>query len=236
MLHQFIFAAPRPGMSEAEFQDYWVHRHAVDFASKIPGIRRYAVDTRIARPDETGAPLFSGCAEIWLDDVDALLAALQSPELIRGARADEPNWAAFWQTIALNTDTEVLLPGPPVRRADGLVKLMVLLKRLPGTTMDAFRRHARDVHAPKVLAMPGLRRLHVCPVPDMFYAVSETPFDGVAMLWFDDVAAMDAALASPAYVDGVLPDAATFLDTRYMHTLAMTEHWIIGPDATEVTP
>jgi len=29
MIHQFIFAYPKPGMSEADFQKYWVEQHAV---------------------------------------------------------------------------------------------------------------------------------------------------------------------------------------------------------------
>ena len=66
MIHQLIFAHPRPGMSEAEFQRYWVEEHAVRYASKIPQVRRYLVDTRIALPGETGEPEWSGLAEIWL--------------------------------------------------------------------------------------------------------------------------------------------------------------------------
>ena len=38
VIHQFIFAYPRPGMTEAEFQRYWVEGHAVNYASKIPQI------------------------------------------------------------------------------------------------------------------------------------------------------------------------------------------------------
>jgi hypothetical protein len=55
MIHQLIFAYPRPGMSEADFQDYWLNKHAVNFASKIPQIRKYLVDTRIALPGESVA-------------------------------------------------------------------------------------------------------------------------------------------------------------------------------------
>lgn len=227
MLHQFIFASPRPGMTEAAFQDYWVKRHAVDYASKIPGIRIYAVDTRI--PDGA-APLFGGCAEIWLDDVDALLGALQSPELIRGARADEPNWAAFWQTIALNTETVPILEGPPFARDALPVKVMLMLKRRPGMDLAVFRTYAEDVHAPRMARLPGLRRYHQCPVPEAFYAVAETPLDAVHLLWFDDAAAAEAALASADFAAAFTDDAPNFLDTRYLHRMVVRENWIIGPD------
>lgn len=230
MLHQFIFAAPKPGMSEAAFQDYWVHGHAVTYASKIPGIRLYAVDTRIA--DDTAQPLFGGCAEIWLDDVDALLGALQSPELIRGARADEPNWAAFWQTIALNTETVPVVEGPPFAREALPVKVMLMLKRRPGMTLAVFREHCLTVHAPRMAALPGLRRYHQCFVPEAFYAVAETPLDAVHLLWFDDAAAAAAALASPAFDAAFTAAAPEFLDTRYLHRMVVRENWIIGPDSS----
>ena len=57
MIHQLIFAAPKPGMTVAEFQDYWVDVHAVKFASKIPQIRKYLIDTTIQIDDDTNARL-----------------------------------------------------------------------------------------------------------------------------------------------------------------------------------
>ena len=34
MIHQHILAAPRPGLSELEFQDYWRYVHALRYARK----------------------------------------------------------------------------------------------------------------------------------------------------------------------------------------------------------
>ena len=65
MIHQLIFAYPKPGMSEAEFQRYWLEVHAIQYASKIPQIRRYMIDTRIPQGADD-EPLWSGVAEIWL--------------------------------------------------------------------------------------------------------------------------------------------------------------------------
>jgi uncharacterized protein (TIGR02118 family) len=232
MLHQFIFAAPKPGMTEAAFQEYWVHRHAVTYAAKIPGIRLYAVDTRIPGGPQPEPPLFGGCAEIWLDDAEALVNALRSPELIDGARADEPNWAAFWQTIALNTETVALLDGPPISRETLPVKVMLMLKRKPGMSLTEFRNYSLEVHGPRMKALPGLRRYHQCLTPEPFYAVAETPLDAVHLLWFDDEAAADAALTSPAFETAFTADAPNFLDTRYLHRMVVRENWIIGPDAS----
>jgi hypothetical protein len=41
MIHQFIFAGPKPGLSADAFQSYWVNFHAVDYAARIPQIRQY---------------------------------------------------------------------------------------------------------------------------------------------------------------------------------------------------
>ena len=109
MIHQLIFAAPKPGMAERDFQDYWRTVHAVRFASRIPQIRKYAVDDRVPRPTDSGEPTWSGVGEIWLRDDEEQIASLQTPEFIEGARADEPNWAAFWRTLVLDTDAHTVL-------------------------------------------------------------------------------------------------------------------------------
>ena len=79
MIHQFIFAAPRPGMTEQQFQDYWVNVHAVKYASKIPQIVQYSVSTRLPFGPETEEPLWSGLvgALVFLVSV-GLMASTQS--------------------------------------------------------------------------------------------------------------------------------------------------------------
>src|ERR1700752_3900858 len=98
MIHQFIFAAPKPGLTPAAFQSYWIHFHAVDFASKIPQILENLVAQRVHFPVQHALPYFEGVAEIWLADEQSQLASLQTPEFLQGARIDEPRWAAFWLT------------------------------------------------------------------------------------------------------------------------------------------
>ena len=230
MIHQLIFARPRPGMSEVDFQKYWVEVHAVKYASKIPQIRRYMVDTRIPQPGETDDPLFSGIAEIWLANEQEQLASLETPEFLQGARADEPNWAAFWATIGLDTTTHVLLEGPPLTRDPAWVKQVVLLKRREGIPLETFRRYSLQIHGPQVLGLPGLRRYILCHVRDGLYAVGESRFDAVAMYWFDDLPALEAATASPL-ARQLQDDEALFLETRYRFSMVTREHWIIGPEA-----
>lgn len=228
MIHQMIFAHPKPGMTEAEFQRYWVEVHAVKYASKIKQIKRYLIDTRIPFGDDGGDPLWSGVAEIWLENEEEQIASLQSKEFLEGARADEPNWAAFWRTVGLDTDTHILLEGPPLAQDSSLIKMIGLIKRKPGMNLNDFRAHCFEVHAPLVLRLPGLRRYYQCHARDAHYAVGESMFDAVVQLWFDDTAALEHALTS-AEGKAAAADQPNFVDMRYAHTMVCKEHWVIGP-------
>jgi uncharacterized protein (TIGR02118 family) len=228
MIHQFIFAYPRPGMTEAEFQRYWVEVHAVQYASKIPQIRRYLVATRVALPGEKGDPLWCGVGEVWLENEQEQIESLQSTEFLDGARRDEPNWAAFWRTVGLDTTAHPILSGPEEARDSGMVKLLILSKRREGLPLDRFRSYCLDTHAAKVTELPGLRRYIQGHVRDGAYAVGEAILDCVEQLWFDSV---DAALTAQRSVqhDMVRADYRLFAEERYVHTMLVQEHWIIGP-------
>ncbi|MBK8175668.1 MAG: EthD family reductase [Rhodospirillales bacterium] len=235
MIHQFIFAHPRPGMSEEAFQRYWVEIHAVRYASRIPQIRRYLVDTRIPLPGESGEPMWSGVAEIWLANVEEQLASLQTPEFLLGARADEPNWAAFWLTRGLDTYAHVLLPGPPETRDSKMVKLLLLSKRREGLPLEAFREYCLGTHAAKVMHVPGLRRYVQGHVVDGFYSVGEAVLDCVEQLWFDDLDALLAANRSMEH-QIVRADYRLFTEERYLHEMIVRENWIIGPAERPYVP
>jgi uncharacterized protein (TIGR02118 family) len=82
-----------------------------------------------------------------------------------------------------------------------MIKSLSLLTRKPHLSHDEFVRHWVTVHAPLAHAVPGLRRYvqnhivgerHRADIPTTDVAV-----DGVAELWFDDLATMQRANASP---------------------------------------
>lgn len=73
-----------------------------------------------------------------------------------------------------------------------MTKLIVFLTKRDDLTNDEFRRYWRDVHGPLGAKMPGVRKYI------QNHATADgAPFDGVAEMWFDDTAAMQAAFASP---------------------------------------
>lgn len=80
----------RPDLTDAEFFDYWRNIHG-PIGARIPGLRRLVQSHTIAGQPGVRAADFDGMAELWFDDLDALLAARQSPEW-RASTADEANF------------------------------------------------------------------------------------------------------------------------------------------------
>lgn len=232
MIHQLIFAAPKPGMTEQDFQDYWLDVHAVQYASKIPQIRKYMIDKRIPLPGEDpGAePLWSGVAEIWLDNEQEQLASLQTDEFLNGARLDEPKWAAFWRTVVLDTDAHVLLEGPEPTGDPDWIKMIMLVKRKEGLPLAEFRERSLGGHAELMAEVPGLRRYTQCHTRDGYYGIGEAVLDAAYQLYFDDADAVRAALGSTEFKRAE-EDLYSIVEQRYVHRLLFTEHWVIGPQA-----
>jgi hypothetical protein len=201
----------------------------VRYASRIKQIRKYLIDTRIAERDDPVDPLWSGVAEIWLDDEQSQLESLQSPEFLDGARLDEPRWAAFWRTLALDTDAYVVHDGTLEPGDTSGVKLMILVKRREGLPLRVFRDYSLTALAQRVRAIPGLRRYLQGHVRDGAYGVGEATLDMVHQLWFDDADALRDALASAEGV-AALDALHSITEPRYAHRLTLREHWVIGPE------
>jgi uncharacterized protein (TIGR02118 family) len=232
MIHQLIFAAPKPGMTAEEFQDYWVNVHAVKYASKITQIKKYMIDTRILFAGDFGQPLLphQGVAEIWIEPEDQI-ASLQSKEFLEGARLDEPNWAAFWQTFVIDTNAHEIIAGPPLSKNQDWVKMIILHKRIPGIPLDNYRQYALKAHAPVMSDLPGLRRYLQCHTVDGYYVIGESAcFDGAEIIWFDSKEALAESLASEQF-QKVKASWNNFVNPKYLFSLTAEEHWIIGPDA-----
>jgi uncharacterized protein (TIGR02118 family) len=95
-----------------------------------------------------------------------------------------------------------------------MIKTIGLLTRKDGFTHEEFVRHWVEVHAPLAHAVPGLRRYvqnHIRDersrpdIPDHAIAL-----DGIAELWFDDQAALEAAARSPE-MKALQADGAKFI-------------------------
>jgi uncharacterized protein (TIGR02118 family) len=93
-----------------------------------------------------------------------------------------------------------------------MIKSISLLTRKAGLSHEEFVKHWLGVHAPLAHAVPGLRRYvqsHIVGErtrPDI--PAIDVEVDGVAETWYDDLAAMERANASPEakalHADGAL--------------------------------
>ena len=80
----------KPELSVEEFQRYWRETHG-PIAGRIPGLRRYVQCHVVPEVYGGRTPPYDGAAELWFDDMDALRAAMQSPE-VQAALEDERNF------------------------------------------------------------------------------------------------------------------------------------------------
>jgi uncharacterized protein (TIGR02118 family) len=101
----------RPGMSDAEFDRYWREVHG-PIGARIPGLRRLVQSRALTIPGDVRPPDYDGVAELWFDDVTALLAARRSAEW-RASRLDEANFLDPASAAYLVTEERVI-PLPDV--------------------------------------------------------------------------------------------------------------------------
>lgn len=97
-----------------------------------------------------------------------------------------------------------------------MVKAIYLIRRKPDMSFEDFHRYWREVHGSIAARIPGMRRYVQCHATD---ATAE--YDGAAEAWFDDMAAVERAVASPEYA-AARADEARFIDLSRT-TLIFTE-------------
>ena len=97
-----------------------------------------------------------------------------------------------------------------------MVKLIVCVRRKPGMGVEEFHDYWRKNHGELIKSIPGLRKYirryvqsHTIP---QAYERQAVPFDGIAELWFDNMAAVDAFLTDSEYLAKVRPDELKFSD------------------------
>ena len=95
-----------------------------------------------------------------------------------------------------------------------MIKTIGLLSRKDGWTHEQFMKHWVDIHAPLAHAVPGLRRYvqnHIAGErPRADIPATSVEIDGIAELWFDDLAALEAATKTPE-MKALHADGAKFI-------------------------
>jgi len=105
-------------------------------------------------------------------------------------------WPMHRKRAVVAAEEHVIVDGETTPE---MVKAIFVAAKLPGLTLVEFLHHWEHVHAPLAAALPGLRRYvqnHAIPYA---YAGGLQTHDGWSELWFDDLASLHAAAASPEW-------------------------------------
>lgn len=221
MVHFYYFISRKPEVSETEFHRYWREVHG-PIAARIPQFRRYIQSHRI--PFAGSNLPFDGAAEIWLDDIEAVVDLRREPIFRDGALRDEPNFIDIDRVEWVVSDDHVMLDGP---QGAGMAKAVFRFRHKPGMRLKHFRRYWLDVHGALGLQIPGLRRYVQSHTVDAAYLYAEPRWDAIAQLWFDDERGLEAALKSPHWNERVLPDGYEFIEMESLTWFAAREHHVI---------
>jgi len=113
-----------------------------------------------------------------------------------------------------------------------MVKVILLLHRREGMSVEEFRRYWRESHAPLLVQLPDLQRL-VFNYGQSDATGGVAPYDGISEDWFESAEAMQAAFSSPAG-QAVLADVPNFLDPSKIQMTVVEEDEVEIPVGSAV--
>ena len=203
-LKKIAFLTPRPGLSQAAFEEYWRDSHG-PLVSRSPGYatyRRRYVQNQVLDNGLIGRRLsFAGVAEFWLpsDNEEDFSATSIYRDRIR---VDEERFIDFSATVSLTASETILLPG------HGDCKLWLLSRRNPQWETGAFAAFWTNTVAAQLLQDPrfgpllrgwqlNLSEAGSSRLPGAVPA-ADLGWDTLQILWFASRDAMFLALASGA--------------------------------------
>ncbi len=107
-----------------------------------------------------------------------------------------------------------------------MIKVVYCITKKDGLSDEEFFHHWKNVHGPIGARIPGLRKLiqsHRLTIPG---DLRPADYDGVAELWFEDVAALLAARQSPQW-KASSEDEINFIDRKKVAYFVSREHEIL---------
>ena len=193
----------RPGLSEAEFRDHWIRIHGT-LASRLPGVGAYRQNHIAERFFETrDVPVQSidGISQLAFDSIEAMERSDASAEYA-AVKADIPLFQGGITILVLES-RELL--APTAGAAESPAKLLWLSTRRTGVPAAGFMERSLAASHDLVRQVPGVRRCVQNLVVDRSHPVhagvpagDAGAVETLTEMWFDDVEALRAAVASEA--------------------------------------
>jgi uncharacterized protein (TIGR02118 family) len=97
----------KSGLTDEQFFRYWENVHG-PLGARIPQLRKLVQSQRLTVPGDKRRPDYDGMAELWFDDMEALLAARQSAEW-KASSEDEANFIDHNRVAYFVSEERVIL-------------------------------------------------------------------------------------------------------------------------------
>jgi uncharacterized protein (TIGR02118 family) len=105
---KFVYCiTKKAGCSDEEFFHYWKNIHG-PIGARIPGLRRLVQSHRVSVRGDKHSPDYDGIAELWFDDIDALLEARESDEW-KASSEDEAHFIDHSKVAYLVSEEHVIV-------------------------------------------------------------------------------------------------------------------------------
>ena len=175
------------------------------WSSAVPhGLRSATQALTLAGAYRRGEPACDMIDELAFDDQASAARCLA-----------DPAFAAAWASPLLDpasiaclvVEEHIAKPGPV---SAPFVKNYELVTKRPDLDRAEFDRYWAQVHGPLAATIPTIRRYVQAHLSPGTRESGTAPYDGLAITWFDDVAAMRAGAATEAYAQ-TRADEANFL-------------------------
>lgn len=100
----------KAGLTDEEFFRYWENIHA-PIGGRIPRLRKLVQSHRVTVAGDKSRADYDGIAELWFDNVEALLAARQSQEW-KASTEDEKNFIDHNKVAYFVSEEHIILDKP----------------------------------------------------------------------------------------------------------------------------
>jgi uncharacterized protein (TIGR02118 family) len=192
-----------PGRGIDDFRDQ--AGRAGDWSAAVPyGLRRATQALTLPGAYRHGEPVVDVIDELAFDDEASAARCLADPAFRRAWASPLLDPASV---ACLVTEEHVAKPGEVPASC---VKNYELVTKRPDMDRAEFDRYWAQVHGPLAATIPTIRRYVQAHLSPGTREAGTAPYDGLAITWFDDVAAMRAGAATEAYAR-TRADEANFL-------------------------